>query len=163
MSNDTDDDALLARVRAEEQELRFARFDHAAAWTLGSWLVTTGVERQHPIAISIRFGRQRVFHAALAGSSAENDGWLDRKIASVELFGTSSLAVGASFRARGRDFAASSGLDQTRYTDSGGAFPLNVGGLVAGVVAVSGLTQLEDHDLVVEALRAVGPTVGGRS
>ena len=159
MTSTVDDDALLAQVHAEEQELQFPRFDHAAAWALGQWLVATATERQLPIAVSIRFGRQRVFHAALPGSSADNDGWLDRKYRSVEYFGTASLAVGASFRKKGRDFATSSGLDPSRYCDSGGAFPLLVGGMLAGVVGVSGLTQLEDHALVVEALRVAAAKV----
>ena len=33
----------------------------------------------HPVAIAIWFGPQRVFHTALPGASADNDGWLDRK------------------------------------------------------------------------------------
>jgi uncharacterized protein (UPF0303 family) len=149
-----DDDRLLTQVHGEEAELQFQRFDNADAWELGCWLVATGLEREQPIAISINFGRQRVFHAALPGSSADNDAWIDRKFRSVEHFGTASLAVGASFRSRGRDFATESGLDPRKYSCFGGAFALRVNGRLIGVVGVSGMSELEDHALVVEALRS---------
>jgi uncharacterized protein (UPF0303 family) len=36
----------------------------------------------------------------------------------------------------------------------GGAFPLRVRGSLIGAVGVSGLAQEDDHDLVVEVLKA---------
>jgi uncharacterized protein (UPF0303 family) len=147
------DQDLLERVKAEEEQLRFGSFDHADAWWLGERLVSLGRERRHPIAVVVTFGPQRVFHAGLPGSSADNDAWVDRKVRSVEHFGTASLAVGASFRVRGRDFGRQSGLNPRRYSEYGGGFPLRVGDCIIGVVAVSGLPQTDDHALVVEVLR----------
>jgi uncharacterized protein (UPF0303 family) len=166
------DEEILERVAQEERELRFAEFDYEDAWALGTSLVVLARERAHPIAIAIGFGRQRVFHAALIGSSADNDAWIDRKMRSVEHFGTASLAVGARFRSRGRDFATHSGLDPREYSTYGGAFPLRVGGRIVGVVGVSGLSEADDHALVVEALTSLksrvsdalaGPTGSERS
>ena len=44
------------------------------------------------------------------------------------------------------------GLDRAAYAFAGGAFPIRVNGALVGTVGVSGLTDVEDHDLVVEAL-----------
>jgi hypothetical protein len=90
--------------------------------------------------ISIRRNGQRLFHAALAGASADNDGWLDRKCAVVDRYGRSSLRVGEQFRVDGKSFDQDSRLDMSEYAAHGGAFPVLVRGVgCIGTVAVSGL------------------------
>ena len=145
---------LLPLLLAQEDEIQFDSFGYADAWAVGSRLAELGRERAHPIAIAIMFGDQRVFHAALPGSSANNDGWLDGKFRVVRLFGTSSFAVGTRFRADSLDFATESRLDPLTHAAFGGAFPLRVRGSLIGAVGVSGLAQKDDHDLVVEVLEA---------
>ena len=67
----------------------------------------------------------------------------------------SSLRVGEQFRVDGGSFDADARLDPSEYAAHGGAFPLLVRGTgCVGTVAVSGLPQLEDHRLIVAALRA---------
>jgi uncharacterized protein (UPF0303 family) len=137
--------------QAERLVLRQFTFDDA--WTLGSLLVDLARERQAPVAIDIHKGAQQLFHCALRGSSADNDGWIERKRRVVERYGVSSLLVGARFRANGQTFEESSRLDPTWYAAHGGACPVVVEGVgMVGTVAVSGLPQAEDHALVVEAL-----------
>ncbi|MFE6965101.1 heme-degrading domain-containing protein [Agromyces sp. NPDC057679] len=147
---------LLGRLEAEDDELRFAAFTLDDAWVLGTRLRATAAERGLPIAIAVWFGRQRVFHAALPGASADNDGWLDRKHHVVERYGTSSLRVGEEFRAKGEDFDTHARLDPQQFAAHGGVVPLRlVSGALIGAVGVSGLPQLDDHELVVEHLRAM--------
>ena len=115
------------------------------------------------MAISIRRNGQRLFHAALPGASADNDGWLARKSAVVDRYGRSSLRVGEQFRVDGGSFDENSRLDPAEYAAHGGAFPVLLRGTgCIGTVAVSGLPQLEDHRLVVETLEAflAGPALG---
>ena len=150
----TDDLAQLQILLEQESVLQFAAFSHDDAWALGARLRTIAAAQGLPVAISIMLGDQRVFHAGLAGASADNDGWLERKFAVVRRYGHSSLAVGVEFRSRGVDFDRDARLDPTRFAAHGGAFPLVVRGSMVGVVGVSGLPQLDDHALVVEALRA---------
>jgi uncharacterized protein (UPF0303 family) len=147
-------DPPVAALLAEEDELIFEAFDHQVAWELGEALRTAALEAGLPVAIAIRFNGQRMFHTALPGSSADNDGWLDRKAAVVDRFGHSSYAVGCMFRAGGGDFDADARLDNTRYAAHGGAIPLIVrsAGCV-GTIAVSGLPQVEDHRFVVGVVR----------
>lgn len=145
----------LASVTAEEQELRFEQFTYDDALQVGGTIVDRARERGQAVAVSIMFGRQRIFHAALAGTRIENQLWLERKIRTVESYGQSSYRVGLSFRQRGADFRASSWHDPHDYAAFGGAFPIRIGEVLAGVVAVSGLPEDADHALVVEGLRAV--------
>lgn len=146
---------LHEQILAEEAELRLDGFGADDAWMLGSQMRRTAADQGLPVAIGIVLGRQRVFHAALPGSSADNDEWLARKTAVVLRYGRSSLGVGEQFRVEGKDFDVASRLDPSRYAAHGGVFPLVLrrGGALLGAVGISGLPQREDHAFVVEQLR----------
>ncbi|MEU0675747.1 heme-degrading domain-containing protein [Streptomyces sp. NPDC006172] len=143
----------VEELQAQERRLVFRRFTYDDAWALGSLLVDMARERQAPVAVDIHRAGQQLFHAALPGSTPDNDAWIARKRRVVERFGASSYLVGARFRAKGTTFEDSSRLDPDVYAAHGGSFPLTVEGVgVIGAVTVSGLPQLEDHRFVVEAL-----------
>lgn len=146
---------LLDELEAQEARLVLDSFDEDDAWALGSALRNAALAAGLPVAISIRRNGQRLFHTALPGASADNDGWLDRKCAVVDRYGQSSLRVGEQFRVNGKTFDADARLDTTRFAAHGGAFPVLVRGTgCVGTIAVSGLPQREDHRLVVETLEA---------
>ncbi|WPO73560.1 heme-degrading domain-containing protein [Streptomyces sp. KN37] len=143
----------IDELQAQERRLVLTRFTYDDAWRLGSLLVELARERRAPVAIDITRGGQQLFHAALPGSAPDNDAWIHRKRRVVERYGCSSYLVGARFRAKGTTFEDSSRLDLDTYAAHGGAFPIAVEGAgVIGTVVVSGLPQVEDHALVVEAL-----------
>ncbi|MER6626995.1 heme-degrading domain-containing protein [Streptomyces sp. NPDC000987] len=143
----------LEELEAQERRLVLTRFTHDDAWALGSLLVELARERRAPVAVDIHRAGQQLFHAALPGSTPDNDAWIARKRRVVERYGSSSYLVGARFRAKGSTFEESSRLDPDTYAAHGGSFPVNVEGVgVVGAVTVSGLPQLQDHRLVVEAL-----------
>ncbi|GAA5117454.1 heme-degrading domain-containing protein [Alloalcanivorax gelatiniphagus] len=144
---------LLDQLTAQESRLVFDFFDEDTAWALGVALREAALAASLPVAISIRRNGQRLFHAALPGASADNDGWLERKCAVVDRYGRSSLRVGEQFRVDGKSFDEDSRLDPSAYAAHGGAFPVLVWGTgCVGTVAVSGLPQLEDHQLVVDVI-----------
>jgi uncharacterized protein (UPF0303 family) len=146
--------ALREQLDREAQELRFADFGLADAWQLGTQMRRTGHAEGLPIVIGIRVGEQRVFHAALPGSSADNDDWLERKTRVALRYGEASLAVGEAFRERGKNFDTDSRLDPARYAAHGGVIPLRLrSGTVIGAVGVSGLPQLDDHAFVVRMVQ----------
>lgn len=149
----TEQDSLDELLK-QERDIRFTSFSHDDAWAVGAHLVQLASERSLPVAVAIMLGDQRAFHAGLAGASADNDDWLERKFRVVRRYGHSSLAVGAQFRAGGADFDTDSRLDTTLYAAHGGAFPIIVQGAIVGIAGVSGLPQRDDHALVVEALSA---------
>jgi uncharacterized protein (UPF0303 family) len=105
------------------------------------------------VTISIRRNGQRLFHAALPGTSADNDAWIDRKSRVVDRYGHSSFLVGTQFRAKGGSFEEHSRLNPDEYAAHGGVFPVLVRGVgPVGTVGVSGLPQADDHAFVVEQL-----------
>lgn len=146
---------LLEELTRQEERLVFESFHEHTAWALGVALRDAALVADLPVAISVRRNGQRLFHAALPGASADNDGWLERKCAVVDRYGRSSLRVGEQFRVAGGSFEASSRLDPSVYAAHGGAFPILLKGTgCIGTVAVSGLPQLDDHRLVVQVLEA---------
>ena len=151
----SDEPYSLAELAAEEEELQFPGFTNDDAWELGSALVAAGRERRAPIAVDITRNRHQLFHAALPGATPDNDAWIRRKTRVVDRFGHSSLYVRQASIERGTTFEAEFGLDPDRYAAHGGAFPVIVRSVgPVGVVVVSGLPQVDDHRMVVAALRA---------
>ena len=151
----TDAEPSLADLAAEEQELQFATFTLDDAWELGAALVAEGRRSALPVAVDITRNRHQLFHAALPGATPDNDAWIRRKTRVVNRFGHSSLYMRQASRERGTTFEEQYGLDPLRYAAHGGGFPILVRGVgPVGVVVVSGLPQLEDHRMVVAALRA---------
>jgi uncharacterized protein (UPF0303 family) len=146
-------DLTVQDIEAQERALVLDAFSYDDAWRLGTLLVELARARQAPVAIDITRSGQQLFHAALPGSTPDNDAWIARKRRVVERYHASSYLVGTRFRAKGTTFEASSRLDADTYAAHGGSFPLRVRDAgVIGTVTVSGLPQAEDHALVVEAL-----------
>ena len=144
----------LAELAAQEEELQLTRFTNEDAWALGTALVARAQAERLPVAVEISRHSHQLFHAAMTGATPDNDSWIARKAAVVHRFGHSSLYVGQRSREAGTTFEQQFGLDPQRYAAHGGAFPLRVGQVgPVGVVVVSGLPQVEDHALVVAALR----------
>jgi uncharacterized protein (UPF0303 family) len=160
--NASEAERLVARIEEQERRLVFAAFDNDDAWRLGTLLVDLARARSAGVTIDIRRNGQQLFHAALPGTSADNDAWIQRKVRTVDRYGHASYLVGLRFVARGTTFEESSRLDPDTYAAHGGAFPIVVAGTgPVGTVTVSGLPQGDDHDLVVAALESYLGQVGG--
>lgn len=143
----------LDELLAQEKRLVFARFDNETAIALGELMLAMARERSLPVTIDITRAGHQLFHVALPGTSADNDEWVKRKVATVMRFGHSSFYMGQSSAAKGVVFTERYLLDPYRYAPQGGSFPIIVAGTgVVGTVTVSGLPQADDHALVVEAL-----------
>lgn len=161
-STGTDGSDLLARLTADEERFVLPGFDEDDAWRLGCLLVERARAAGLPVAVAIRRNGQRLFHAALPGSSADHDDWAQRKMNVVDQFNRSSYLVGERWRRDGADFDVDARLDPHVFAAHGGAFPLRVRGVgVVGAVAVSGLPEADDHALVVAALTEYLDTVQG--
>jgi uncharacterized protein (UPF0303 family) len=150
--------ALISRIEAETRELQFPRFSPDDALNLGLLLVELGKERGLPIAIDITKGSQVLFHVALPGATPDNEHWVRAKQRTAVRYEVPSLLVGLRGRTGGGRIEDNGWFDERRYAAHGGAFPVYVTGVGAvATVTVSGLPQVQDHDLVVEALRGVLP------
>ena len=150
----TDPDPTLDQLAAEEAELQFPAFTEDDAWTLGSAMVATARVAGAPVAIDITRHGHQLFHAALPGSSPDNDRWIERKARVVDRFGHSSLYMRTLCAQDGSTLEEKFLLDGREFAAHGGAFPLLIRGVgPVGTVVVSGLPQVEDHGMVVAALR----------
>ena len=120
-------EALIAHLQEQQVQLQFSRFTNDDAWDLGSLLVSVAQARGLVLTVDIRRHGHQLFHAALPGTTPDNDAWIERKIRVVK---------------------------PILYAAHGGSFPIIVRDVgVVGTVTVSGLPQAEDHALVVEVLR----------
>ena len=145
----------LAELAAEEEELQFSGFTNDDAWDLGSALAAAARRDGAPVAVDVSRHGHQLFHASLPGTSPDNDSWIQRKTRVVHRFGHSSLYVRQASIERGTTFEEEFGLDPALYAAHGGAFPVVVRSVgPVGAVVVSGLPQLEDHRMVVAAIRA---------
>ena len=147
-----DDIATIAR---QEADLIFPTFDYDTAWRLGLALRELALTHKHLIVIDIRrFGQphQPLFYSALGGTP-DNARWVQRKSNVVARFHRSSYAIGLTLEQTNRTFAERYNLPDADYAVHGGSFPIRVetAGII-GSITVSGLTQRDDHNLVVEAL-----------
>ena len=118
----------VAELAAQEQRLVFAEFDNATAWDLGVQLVTAARAARLPVVVSITRGGQRLFHAALEGTSPDNDDWVERKSRVVHRFGHSSLYMGAKARAASSTFEERSGSTRPGTRRTAGRSPSSCAG-----------------------------------
>ncbi len=149
------DRELIAALEAQEQRLVFRRFDNDDAWRLGSAMVTAAAARSLSLTVDIRRHGHQLFHAALPGTTPENDAWIERKVNVVNRFAVASYLVGRRLAASGTALDDGLGVEARRYAAHGGAFPIRIADVgVVGTVCVSGLPQAEDHAFVVEMIAA---------
>jgi len=145
---------LITVLQRQEQELVFESFDHADAWRLGLRITAIAQQADHPVGIDIRRPGLILFRAALPGITPDQESWIARKAAVVLRMEASSALVDARLSAAGIDAAAAGWLGAD-YAVTGGSFPIRVRGVgVVATATASGLSSQEDHDLIVEGIRA---------
>jgi Uncharacterized conserved protein len=138
---------------AEEDRVRLERFDYDFAWTLGCEIRRMASQANLPIAIEIAHAGNPVFTTLLPGASPDNGIWVKRKRAVVERFHRSSLYMRLLCERNGVDFNTRYRLSADEFAASGGGFPLRLHNSgVVGVAAVSGLPDIEDHRIIVQAI-----------
>lgn len=148
-------DPTLAEVAADES-LAFPSFDAGTAWRLGSAIRQEAATRILPVAIEVSLAGQQLFFAAMAGATPDNAEWIRRKRNVVTRFHRSSLRMRLECEAKGISLSERYGLDPRDFAASGGGFPIRLAGTgCVGVVVVSGLPDVEDHALIVAAIRTM--------
>ena len=97
------------------------------------------------MAIAIRrLNGQILFQYMTEGTALSNQIWMQRKFNTVSFCGHSSLYMWAQNKT-----PASQGLDERDYAFCGGGFPLYLqSGAFVGVVTVSNLPHIQDHNFI---------------
>ena len=144
---------LIITLERQEQELVFEAFDHSDAWRLGSRITAIAQRAGHPVGIDIRRPGLILFRAALPGITPDQETWIVRAAVVLRMEASSAL-VDTRLSAAGVDPVAAGWLG-TEYAVTGGSFPIRVRGVgVVAAATASGLSSQEDHDLVVDGIRA---------
>jgi uncharacterized protein (UPF0303 family) len=145
---------LVDTLERQEQDLVFDAFDHTHAWLLGNRITAIAREAGHQVGIDIRRPGLILFRAALPGITPDQDSWIARKANVVLRMEASSALVDARMSAANVDPVATGWLGAD-YAVTGGSFPIRVRGVgVVAAATASGLSSMDDHDLVVEGIRA---------
>lgn len=148
-----DREARVAILNKQEQQAQFQSFSEEIAFDLGSVVYGIARGKRAPVVINIRTSDRALFHAAMPGATPDNDEWVRRKSNVVLRYHVSSLQFGDSLALKGRVINPDMGIDLMNYAGHGGSFPIRVkkAGVVAAIT-VSGLPQLDDHRMIIEAL-----------
>jgi len=143
----------IERIGKQEATLVFDRFDEAVAFEIGTAIRERALKDGLPVVVDIRTFDRPLFYAALPGSSGNNAHWARRKINTVKLLLKSTYRAVLEQNRPDSIFPPRYGLDMADYALAGGGFPVAVRNAgVVGVIAVSGLPERDDHNLVVAAL-----------
>ncbi|WED24878.1 heme-degrading domain-containing protein [Vibrio sp. JC009] len=144
---------LLNQILEQEKRLQFTHFSHERAWELGCALKEAAEQKVAGVAIDITMNGLCLFSYAMPGTRIDNAEWIRRKKNVVERYQNSSWYIGNYYKNKGVSIEQGSLVDAKEYAPFGGSFPLavrNVG--IIGTITVSGLPQVEDHQLIVDVL-----------
>ncbi|MDC7233015.1 MAG: heme-binding protein [Spirochaetales bacterium] len=143
----------LSELLEEENRICFESFNEQVSWELGSRAADFCRKEQLPVAIRIERDEQILFQAALPGSCRDNDLWLAGKARIVRHFRHSSFYISRKLIQSNSDISKYS-LDPALYRAKGGGVPLFLkDGTIAGVLIISGLKDVDDHNLAVRICR----------
>lgn len=149
----SDYDQIFAELDRQEKELQFDHFDNEDAVTLGMIVYEIAKAEQLPITVDILRAGQQLFHAALPGTSPDNDEWIKRKVKLVNRTQKSSYRISTELRANETTLEQMLELNHFEYAAHGGCVPIVIKGVgMVGTITVSGLEQSKDHALAVKAM-----------
>lgn len=145
----------LEKVIAQEHALVFSRFDEDTAFQIGAHVRDAARALGKGIAVSVGLWDRPLFYGATAGASLGNKGWVERKANTVRLQMKSTYRIVLERGDKPRLFEESWAVDPREFVIAGGAFPISVKGIgVVGAASASGLSERDDHSIVVAAICA---------
>jgi uncharacterized protein (UPF0303 family) len=138
---------------AEEQLLLLPSLDNSDCIEIGQIATELGTSQSLPIAIQVRLGDWIIYHAALPGSTTENDWWINRKARVVRLKQHSTLYERVLAQEQGIDWHKENNLlDETHAIHGGGIALKTKDQGFLGTLLISGLPHIEDHLFGVKVL-----------
>lgn len=143
----------MKKIAEQEARLVFDGFDEATAFEIGSAIRARGVAEKMPIVVDVKLWDRTLFYCALPGSTSGNTEWARRKVNVVKVFHRSTYRMVLAKAREDRTFPVGEALPIEDYVLAGGGFPIKVKGVgVIGAIAVSGLPERQDHEVVVAAI-----------
>lgn len=144
----------VEKIYEMEKNTGIKSFNAKDAWNLGNLLVKWAMDNDKILVIRISLNHHVLFQYACDGTAVENDNWVLRKENLVYYTGHSSYATALYLEQKQQSPVERYGLPVDKFTAAGGAVPIYLQGTgVVGVVTVSGMSQQEDHELVMTMLK----------
>ncbi|MNJ43668.1 hypothetical protein D3C77_386850 [compost metagenome] len=146
--------ALLQMCKKHEAQYRFDEITQQDICQLGEYLREISLKLDRPVAIEAALGNFVVFRFYPEGRGIHEETWIAAKRNTVMAFGLSSKHVMLKMLNKGLTLSHSfTALDPGKFALSGGGFPLKLkNGLLVGSICVSGLSDDEDHMILIQAL-----------
>ena len=143
----------LEMLRVQEQTLRPERMTAEDCLQLGLIMNRLAKEvYKQPAAFCVITGGQTTFSYLMAGTSTNNEWWMDKTLNTCRMSGVSSIRtlveVAEGLRPMEPEFE-----NENDFALCGGCFPLrNADGKLLGYALCSGLAHECDHQLIADAL-----------
>ena len=145
-------EAALGAVQQQEKSLILDKFDENVAFKLGQTAVDLASARGQAIWVNISRADHTLFEFSMPGTKPANSDFGMRKRSVVNLMHFSSINFYIQ-KLNGFNFVEFMNLDSRKFGTYGGSFPIRViNAGVVGSITVSGLSDLDDHNLVVDVL-----------
>ncbi len=137
----------------QEEILQFSHFTNEDAIALGNFMMQEAVKKELQIAISIRRVNGLIVYQGMRdGTNLDNVSWMNRKFNTVLRTEVSSLSWFMNLKQSDQTMADKF-MDENVYACCGGGFPVRVEDAgVVGVILVSGMNHVQDHDFIVKSL-----------
>ena len=129
-------------------------FSNQTAMDMGMAIINLAKKRKQRIAVEISRLNHTVFLYLDDGLVADKHNWLRRKANVAKRFEESSLSVKNDLLEGKMTLDKTFGLDEKDFLARGGAIPVFVKGAgMIAIIAVSGLHDAEDHQIIIDALK----------
>ena len=136
-----------------ERQLVVESFSNRMAKDMGLKIIELAHQKNLTIGVEVCRLNHTVFLYLDNGLPADKHNWIRRKANVSKHFEESSLAVKEDLAKGSMSLDETFALDVSQYIARGGSMPIMVKetGLV-GVITVSGLSDVDDHKIIVDAL-----------
>jgi len=142
-----------AQLLVDEARTILATITVATAEEIGELASELAQQRKYPITISIELDGEEVYRSVLPGASTEHADWISRKASVVNLTSHSTMYERVKAEEDGVDWHLLHGVEDATHAIHGGGFPLVSSDKgFEGVLLISGLPQVDDHNFAVEVL-----------
>lgn len=144
---------MLEVIDEQENRLVFSEFTSETALKIGLIIIENAKKGNKKITVNIEKNGHQLFHYSFDGTSPDNDQWIARKNRVVNRFFQSSLYIQTLLKYEEKSIEEKFHISSFEYCPYGGAFPITIKDVgVVGIITVSGLTEEEDHGMVVSAI-----------
>lgn len=144
---------MLNKIATIEQAYTFSTFDANIAFKLGMFYLNQAQKDNLPIVVDISSNDLVFFHFANTGSTTNNEHFIQRKKNTVMRFYHSTWWVSHKVKHDVQAMHEKYGTNNQDFSLLYGGWPIIVQGLgVIGSICISGLTQEQDNQLIMDGL-----------